>query len=508
MISVFASEEHFADHLAPTYLALPEAYRGPFVVPPALAARYPFETGPWKIPTGPTLVASYGDLSSLPRRTPVAFSEHGAGQTYVRKHPSYAGGRGRNRVGLFLCQSHRVAAINERAWPGRRYAVVGVPRLDDLHRQGGRRLPAYSNTVVVSFHWDSTVQPETRWAWPAYRDALPHVLTDAGWNVVGHSHPRSAEFLSRWWAARDVGFVPDFDDVLTIADAYVVDNSSTLYEAASVGLPVVAMNAPWYRRDVSHGLRFWDRIPGPTVDRPDDLPAALDAARTDEWAVRREQTIGRVFARRDGTAAEAAATAIVGWADDGFPIVSDPERYDAMADRPHDPFAPRRKAGGTTRARVGATVEARKVPAETDPTVSSLPADADEVVDYLDTAETDDDRHARALAALDAEADRTPSRRRISVVAALSEILGEETVDARLDTADNPTPQNASGSPETAADDGGSGDTPEAENAPEGAEGDDAEAENDPRPDLDESGGMHGADTPVADGEAEDDEDA
>lgn len=503
VISFLATEPHFIDHLLPTYRALPDAYRGPWAVPPSLEARLPddVEVGRWQIPSGPTLVASYGDLRRLPARAPAALSEHGAGQTYTRRHPSYAGGRGRSSVGLFLCQSIRVAAINERYWPGRRYEVVGVPRLDDLHRQGGRRLPDHSRTVVVGSHWDCTVVPETRWAWPHYRDRLVETLADAGWNVVGHSHPRVADHLAKWWASKGIGFVPEFDDVLTIADAYVVDNSSTLYEAASVGIPVVAMNAPWYRREVRHGLRFWDRIPGPTVDEAAELPAALDAACSPEWAARREQVMAKVFARRDGSAVEAAAAGIVRWADDGFPIVTDRRRYDAMADRTdHDPFAPRRKSGGTTLARAGDPVPARKADAETTATSASLvPGDADEVVDYLDAAETDDDRTARASAALAAEAARAPSRRHVSVLAALSEILGEETVDARLDEADNETAQGASGSPETADAPDGSGDTPEAPNEPEAPEGDAEEAAE--PVDLDESGGMHGMDTPVADGE-------
>ena len=51
----------------------------------------------------------------------------------------------------------------------------------------------------------------------------------------------------RFYEAHGIEYVPDFDDVLRRADVYACDNSSTLYEFASTGRPVVVLNAPWYR---------------------------------------------------------------------------------------------------------------------------------------------------------------------------------------------------------------------------------------------------------------------
>jgi hypothetical protein len=63
-------------------------------------------------------------------------------------------------------------------------------------------------------------------------------------------------------------------DVRKFANLLICDNSSLMYEMSYLGRNVVALNAPWYRRDVEHGLRFW-QWRGIQVDTPEEL-LALD----------------------------------------------------------------------------------------------------------------------------------------------------------------------------------------------------------------------------------------
>ena len=106
--------------------------------------------------------------------------------------------------------------------------------------------------------------------------------------------------------------VKDFGDVLDRADLLVGDNTSALYEYASTGRPVVVMNAPQYRRDVHHGLRFWDYPPGLQVDRPEQLADTIARALTDPPGAQalRAAAVGETYAYTDGHAARRAVTAI------------------------------------------------------------------------------------------------------------------------------------------------------------------------------------------------------
>jgi glycosyltransferase involved in cell wall biosynthesis len=158
------------------------------------------------------------------------------------------------------------------------------------------------------------VAPEARWAFPHHRSALPALARR--FRVLGHGHPRVFARLSS--AYRSVGIEPveAFDDVLRRADLYVCDNSSTLFEFAATGRPVVVLDAPWYRRDVVHGLRFWEAADiGIRVGDPMQLVDAVIDALADPPGRRaeRERIIATIYARPAGGAARAAADAIAAW---------------------------------------------------------------------------------------------------------------------------------------------------------------------------------------------------
>lgn len=334
-VDAYASQPHFLDHILPIWRALPDELRGTFLIDrtirPHAAARGLEATPATSMHLRgdhlrPIIVAGNGDLIRTHRR-PAIFMEHGAGQTYLEKHPSYAGGTGRRHVGLFLNPNATVEGLNRAAAPAAAQATIGSPRLDRFHAEPARvarRFPSSTSTalrpkVALTFHWRCRVNPETYGALEHYQDTLEE-LAAGPWDIIGHGHPRLFEDA---WARleeryRAAGIRPerDFERVLEEADVLVGDNTSAIYEFASTGRPVVLMNAPWYRRHVDHGLRFWQYADvGIQVDEPAALAAGIrKALRDPDTQRRRRETIcAAVYANRDGTAAAAGAAAIAEW---------------------------------------------------------------------------------------------------------------------------------------------------------------------------------------------------
>lgn len=324
MIDLSAREPHFLDHLAPVWRRIPLEERGKVYVGAERTAEravelrlgavrigYPPRTG-----DGAVIVSAAGDLKIVSRgRRRIALFEHGAGQTYGNRHSSYAGGSGRGRVDVFLCTSEAVARFNRRSYPTKPALVIGSPRVDEL--AAIPRVSSSSPTVAISFHWRADrIAPEAGTVLDEY---LPHLadqvaeLERAGVEVIGHAHPRIAEELGPLWRELGVEFVEHFDDVVARADAYAVDNSSTLFEFAALGRPVVVLNGEKYRRSVKFGLRFWTEADvGRNVDRPDDLAAGILEALEDGPELRRsrEAAVARVYSVADGTSAARGALAV------------------------------------------------------------------------------------------------------------------------------------------------------------------------------------------------------
>ncbi len=277
-------------------------------------------------PAGPddvALIASYGDLKSARRGgfRRIILMQHGAGQSYggdrrTARHPCYAGGDDNQDVGLFLVPNQHAADRWSFRYPDADVSIVGCPRLDELPARvvssdAATVVEKASPTVAVSFHWDGYACPEWRSAFAWYRSAIRELSKEV--TVIGHSHPNRRD-LVRFYQDAGIGFVPDWDDVLRRADVYACDNSSTLYEFASTGRPVVVLNAPWYRDEAKHGLRFWDAAHvGEGVYQPDELNAEAAYYAFERPAEWRENALDIVYAYRTG-AAQRAADAIVAWA--------------------------------------------------------------------------------------------------------------------------------------------------------------------------------------------------
>jgi hypothetical protein len=329
-VSAYCSHRHYADHLLPVLAGLPEPMRGGlYCATDELAQELrlrgdrgwilgPREARLSPMPPGePVLVAGFRDVR-LVRGRPVALIEHGAGQRYEGvRDGSYAGGRGRDRVSLFLCPNEDVANVNRQAYPQARSVTVGSPRLDVLwkarteyrqHRDGSR--------VAVSFHWPCGLVPEAGSGWDAFRVDVTGLAARGDWQILGHGHPRHWSRMSKWWAKIGVERVAEWLSVVRRADVYVCDNSSTMFEACALGLPVVVLNPPEYRRHVEHGLRFWRHAAmGPQVSPGESLSAAVRLAPAFVEG-RREaaQAAYAVLPDGSGEATARAVEAVLSWA--------------------------------------------------------------------------------------------------------------------------------------------------------------------------------------------------
>jgi hypothetical protein len=340
-IDFFGTRRQYLDHMAPIWKALPAEWRGDFFVTPAIRMHAGLlrlgdvvevkNNAPVKLAENNdrlTLAMSYGDVRTVVRLRPnVALGEHGNGQSFSDVDPSYSGGVSefREKCKLFIVPNEHAAKRNLLAYPNIVNAVVGCPKLDDWHlgmndRTRGPTWPGdhpRAPVVALSFHWDRRSIPETRSALPHYIYGLTEIARkqrEAQWSVIGHGHPLEWMKLARRW--QELGFRPvrDFENVMREADVYVNDCSSTIYEFASTGRPVVVLNAPWYRRTVEHGLRFWDAADvGIQVSDPLDLVAAIESALRDPESTReaREAAVELVYAFTDGSASKRAAEALM-----------------------------------------------------------------------------------------------------------------------------------------------------------------------------------------------------
>lgn len=346
-MDAIACERQFIDHMAPVWRLLRPPYRGRFLTDASLVehahakgiedaeaidadalrrSSHPPKARPGAGPQA--FVVSIGD-TKIARRLGYrrfAFMEHGAGQAYIGergtrgRHQSYSGGMDREDTELFMVPNAYSADLWRRAYPAARVEIVGCPRLDDLPR----REPGPGPVVALSFHWPAYVAPEAG-------TALGHYFTAIGglakrFKVIGHAHPKGdwpvkmAQYYRRW----GIEFVGDFDDVCRRADVYVCDNSSTIFEFAATGRPVVLLNAPQYRRDVEHGLRFWSAATvGIQVDHPAGLIQAVQDALSDpiEQRVARESALAQVYGLRTN-GAQAAAAALTDWAVNGQAVAA------------------------------------------------------------------------------------------------------------------------------------------------------------------------------------------
>ncbi len=320
MIHAYASQPNYWRHLSPVV----DELRARGLEVRCWAAR---AAQPWgaRIPDpgfrnlgGLIVVASWVDARKAAPH-PAVYLEHGAGQTYADGSPTgYAGAPKLDHVRLFLAPNEEVAGRWRGAYPQAAVQSVGSPALDQHHTNQAER-PKYNYLssepplVAITSHWPCGVCPETMPALPLYERAIGEVYKlETSFRLVGHAHPRGMRRTRAMWDRLGIPFEVDPDQVLRQADLLVADNTSLLYEAAAIGLPSLSLNAPSYRREVEHGLRFWSHVPGLQCDAPRDLQSSILDALADppEAQDLRARAAARAYSHRDGRSSSRAADAI------------------------------------------------------------------------------------------------------------------------------------------------------------------------------------------------------
>lgn len=310
-IDLVAHRPHYFEHLLPVWRALPDARRGRLVTLDAdIRRRGRAEGMDWHTRPGPFyMVAGVRDFVRHRRqrgKSRAAMFIHGTGMDWPRLDRSMW-----PDLDLWVLPRGDLAPDRE-ALGTRCVSIDGSPWLDRHH---GHVVDPANRTVAISFHWDCRTAPETRSALFHYRHVLPELAER--FDLIGHSHPqsdirRAARIV---YDSAGIEFVPSFDEVVERARVYVIDVSSTAYEAAAVGLNVISMNLPTYRRTANVPPRFWDYVPGPQVDRPEDLGDMIQAV-LDDPSIGVEdarRAVDYCYPIRDGHAAERAAAALMEW---------------------------------------------------------------------------------------------------------------------------------------------------------------------------------------------------
>lgn len=306
MIDFLASQKHYIDHIAPVWNLLPPELQHNFYVPQGILsyartklighAKYLFQyERVFPQDDYPILVCAYGDLITAQRNNPrrkIIYMEHGTGHAFGTA--AYPNGPGkRDYASLFLAPNEYTKRLIRSVRDTPTY-VVGTPKMDvyegmfDVTQRMLELIGSPSKPVLcISFHWGDkhAVPPESGSAWEHYKNILPEL--NSRYTLIAHGHPIAQHVYKPFYEELGIEWVEHFSEVMVRADIYINDLSSTLYEFVCTGKPVIVLNAPWFRRNVDWGIRFWDYSDvGINVNEPEELFQAIDTTIADYKNVR------------------------------------------------------------------------------------------------------------------------------------------------------------------------------------------------------------------------------
>jgi hypothetical protein len=309
-VDVVASQPHYLRHLEPIFAALKPEQQGKI---------HPLGTPcPEPVRGRLALVAGWPDVEHLLGRTEMVYVEHGAGQSYggdprSANMPGYANSGGIRHSGVvgFIAPNDATAAL----WRTAPTVSAGCPKMDRYHAMFDAEPYIQRRRLCIAWHWDAAmVCEEARSAVDHYAVELPAIVAEyqrQRWEVVAHHHPRWGRTLDDLIMRSGFDAILDTDDeVFRTCDLLMMDNSSLAVEFMSLDRPVVWLNAPWYRRGVRHGGRFWNWIEGAlTADGPEDLIMLDLQAASDPrpWREERKRIVDTIY--NPATRGRAAAVA-------------------------------------------------------------------------------------------------------------------------------------------------------------------------------------------------------
>lgn len=312
-IDFLASQPQYLEHIAPIWNSLPERIRGTFYVPDDLtvfaqrhirgiffgyhrSAKAPFTVNL----DYPVLVANYGDMIAMHEQfaaRKILYMEHGIGHTFHKA--AYPDGPGkRDFVSLFLPPNEYTLRKIKLVRPDYPCRVIGTPKTDRIVSSEGInplrtiiRSHRDPPTIAIGFHWGTSKNnpPESGSALEHYKEFIPKLAKQ--YHLLAYGHPLIKDNgYQNLYERHGIEYVPDFWEVMQRADVLLNDLSSVMYEFLLTGKPVIVLNAPWFRRDVHHGIRFWDYSDiGINVEQPEDIPLAIQETLDNYYAIHLEQ---------------------------------------------------------------------------------------------------------------------------------------------------------------------------------------------------------------------------
>lgn len=325
-VDFLACEKHHFDHLYPIWSLLPNSLKGHFFI---LTHKDKFEDFNKAHLVKNTIIAntkntlykeleknkyllvtaSFYDDVLLKISRPMTYVAHGCGQTYIGQY-EYQFFR-KNFILDLLPNSSMAYAFKNR-YPYSQQIIIGSPKLDKWYGKKRNKSNSKPN-IAISFHFDRIAIPESRSSWAHFKTIIPSLAKQNNWHILGHGHPRMMDTLRPVYEKYNIEVVENFEDIMDRADLYICDHMSTLYEFASTNRPVIVLNAPWYRKDIEHGLRFWKHSNvGLHCDDPSYLFQTITDALKDskEVSQQRSSAVQAVLTHIDGQSSQRASNHI------------------------------------------------------------------------------------------------------------------------------------------------------------------------------------------------------